>query len=340
MEKELIHRLGTTDWPNLDSVYFGGGTPSILSEHEIRRFLEIIAKHYSLQDAEITLEANPDDLTHEKLQQLSQAGINRLSVGIQSFFEEDLTWMNRSHNAEQALSCLKLATDTGFRDISADLIFGYPLLSDEKWQHNLDTLLSFPINHLSAYSMTVEAGTALDHFIRNRKTLPMSEGQAERQYRWLLSELEKRGWDHYEISNFSLPGHPSRHNSAYWKGKPYLGIGPSAHGYDGNTRYWNLANNPGYIRAMESGEIPEEKEVLSDADRHNEYLLTRLRTRAGLDREEFGLEFGDRLLQRLDSLMQQESLRPYFDIHKKSLRLNREGFLLADHLIGGLFLDQ
>lgn len=339
MEAELTQRLEVCEWTNLQSIYFGGGTPSLLHANEIQRFLDLIAKKFRIDGIEITLEANPDNLSRETLSSLKSAGINRLSIGIQSFFDEDLVWMNRSHQARQAEQCLEDAAAAGFKELNADLIFGFPLLSDEKWMANMEKMLSYPVTHLSTYSMTVESGTALHYAIHHKKEKPMHEGQAEKQYRMIMDFLENKGWDHYEISNFCQPGHPSIHNSAYWKGNEYLGIGPSAHGYSGKERYWNMANNAAYIKAMEAGILPEETEVLSDKNIHNEYLLTRLRTKQGIMFDEFETEFGQPLKDQLIESIRSENLFPYFFMDDYSLRLNKEGYLLADYLIAELFWD-
>lgn len=337
MEAELTRRLEDRPWTNLQSIYFGGGTPSLLRADEIARFLDLIALKYPLEGLEITLEANPDNLNRETLKALRSAGINRLSIGIQSFFDEDLIWMNRSHHARQAEQCLEDASSLGFKELNADLIFGYPLLSDEKWLANMEKMLSYPVTHLSTYSMTVESGTALHHAILHKKERPMHEGQAEKQYRMIMDFMANKGWDHYEISNFCLPGHPSIHNSAYWKGNEYLGIGPSAHGYSGRERYWNVANNAAYVKAMEGGILPDEKEILSDKNIHNEFLLTRLRTKQGLLLNDFEKRFGLPLKGQLVEAIKSENLSPYFVMDDVSLRLNKEGYLLADHLISELF---
>jgi len=337
MEKELTLRLKSQNISSISSIYFGGGTPSLLNSYEIARFLDLLSSQFAIENLEITLEANPDDLSLDKLKELKAAGINRLSIGIQSFFEEDLRWMNRSHNAKQAEECLENASALGFHNLNADLIFGYPLLSDEKWQANMEKMLQFPVNHLSTYSMTVESGTALHHAIAHKKERPMEEGQAEKQYRMIMEFLSSKGWDHYEISNFCLPGNPSLHNSAYWSGEPYLGIGPSAHGYDGKSRYWNIANNAKYLQGMEAGIFPEEIETLSDIDQHNEMLLTRLRTADGLNIARFEQSFGQSAMDAVIQQIQTPEMISYFELNTDTLRLNEEGFLLADYLISELF---
>lgn len=338
MQKELEFRLGGRGDDPITSIYFGGGTPSLLKGPEIEALLAPTLRSQNPEGVEITLEANPDDIDRERLNAWKKAGINRLSIGVQSFYEEDLRWMNRSHSAGQAENCLQLAAETGFDNINLDLIFGYPLLSDAKWEENIRKALSFPITHLSTYSMTVEDGTALHHRIARKKERPMEEGQAERQYRGIMHVMKEAGWAHYEVSNFCKPGHPSIHNSSYWEGATYLGIGPSAHGYDGKSRYWNLANNAGYIAALQEGRLAEERELLSDKDRYNEFLLTRLRTAKGLNRREFATLFGDDALKDLEQQTATPELSAYFLNAADTLKLNQEGFLLADHLISQLFL--
>lgn len=335
--KELSFRLNSTNWKEIESIYFGGGTPSLLQPHEINQILELIDRHFPIQNAEITLEANPDDLSRAYLKEIKEVGVNRLSIGIQSFHDEDLQWMNRSHDSKQAEACLKHAAELGFLRLNLDLIFGYPLLSDEKWEENIRKALSFPINHLSTYSMTVEDRTALSHAIKTKKTAPMEEGQAERQYRFILNYLRERGWKHYEVSNFSLENYESKHNSSYWEGKEYLGIGPSAHGYIGNERYWNIANNAQYIRGWEEDKPMEERETLSFKDRHNEYLMTRLRTAKGFSTEEFETLFGKSALNEVRRQINQSGLTQYFETTDKQMKMNQEGFLIADFVISHLF---
>ncbi|MDX5321057.1 MAG: coproporphyrinogen III oxidase, partial [Bacteroidota bacterium] len=225
----------------------------------------------------------------------------------------------------------------GFHSFNGDLIFGYPLLSDDKLEANLKYMIDYGVNHLSTYSMTVEKGTALEFGIRKGKEKPMYEGQAERQYRFIMLWLREKGWDHYEVSNFCKPGKPSIHNASYWSGAPYLGIGPSAHGFDGKERYWNLANNAGYLKQMQQGQLPEEREVLSATDRYNEFLMTRLRTAKGIQREECEALFGSGSFLKVQHQINSPELRPYFHSNATSLSLNEEGFLLADYLISELF---
>lgn len=268
----------------IKTIYFGGGTPSVLSADEVNSLINRITQLHSVSgNAEITLEANPDDLGREKINALRKTPVNRLSIGIQSFFDDDLAWMNRVHRAQEAETSVKRAQDAGFENITADLIYGYPLLTDNKWKHNLETMFGLDIPHISAYSMTVEPQTALAAFISKKKQPPMDEQQSAAQFADMLDAMQSKGFEQYEISNFCKPGHYSRHNSNYWKGVKYLGIGPSAHSFNGETRQWNIANNAKYLQALGSSTVPAEIETLSEADRLNEYIMTSLRTMWGLD---------------------------------------------------------
>ena len=272
---------------NLQSVYFGGGTPSLLNESELNAIFEAIHKLYSIaDDVEITLEANPDDLNKEQLKILRNSPVNRLSIGVQSFHEADLIFMNRAHNAKEALYCIKAAQDAGFPNLTMDLIYGVPGLTNEGWQQNLDTFLALEVPHLSSYCLTVEEGTALHHFVEKGKAPPVDEQRAAQQFELLMDFAEIQQYTHYEISNFARPGHIAKHNTAYWKGVSYLGLGPSAHSYDGESRQWNIANNTKYMKAVKSGALPFEREQLDAKDRYNEYVLTRLRTYWGIKQED------------------------------------------------------
>ncbi|MGZ3778885.1 MAG: radical SAM family heme chaperone HemW, partial [Mucilaginibacter sp.] len=272
------------DSENIETIYFGGGTPSLLSGEEINTIIDTITTiHTVTAGAEITLEANPDDLDTEKLKALRQTPVNRFSIGIQSFFDDDLAWMNRAHRSNEAESSIKRAQDAGFDNITVDLIYGYPLLTDQKWKTNLDKVFDLQVPHVSAYSMTVEPRTALAAFIKKKNQPPMNEEQSAEQFMQLMDAMISHGFEHYEISNFCKPGHYSRHNTNYWKGVKYLGIGPSAHSYNGETRQWNIANNAKYIQSLTTGIIPAEKEILSESNRLNEYIMTSLRTIWGLE---------------------------------------------------------
>lgn len=323
----------------LYSVYLGGGTPSLLETAELVALFEHIEVLFEVEpDAEITLEANPDDLTPMRLREWYQyTPVNRLSIGIQSFFDEDLQWMNRAHDAQQALRCIPDARAVGFEHLTIDLIYGLPEAPDERWAENVRLALSFGIPHLSCYSLTVEDGTALAHFVRKGKSCPVDEERSARQFEHLMDETSRCGYDHYEISNFALPDHYARHNSSYWFGRPYLGIGPSAHSFDGSSRQWNIANNALYIKAINEGYIPAEREMLTLAQRYNEYVLTRLRTmwgcRTAYIAEVFGADFAEHFEQGIRRFLATG--------HALELdgqyRLTRAGKLLADAIAADLF---
>jgi oxygen-independent coproporphyrinogen-3 oxidase len=321
------------------TIYFGGGTPSLLKEQELTALLSHLRATFTIAaDAEITLEANPDDLTAEKLVQLKAAGINRLSIGVQSFHEEDLTWMNRAHNSRQALDCIKQAQDLGFQNITIDLIYGGPTLTNEGWEQNVKQAIALGVPHLSCYALTVEPGTALDHFIKKKKMAATDPDKAAQHFEMLMEWLGAAGYEHYEISNFALPGWHSRHNSSYWQGKPYLGLGPSAHSFNGTSRQWNIANNAQYIKSIAAATVPFEIESLTTAMQFNEYIMTSLRTSAGCNLEWVAEKFGTDLTIHL--LAHSE---PYIKMGRiervgEALRLTKAGRLFADGIAGELFI--
>ncbi|MCB9355913.1 MAG: radical SAM family heme chaperone HemW [Lewinellaceae bacterium] len=322
----------------LGSVYFGGGTPSLLETGELLRIFEKIQAHFSIApDAEITLEANPDDLTAEKLGEWRQyTPLNRLSIGIQSFREADLRWMNRAHTAQQAAGCLDLAVAAGFADLSVDLIYGLPGATDADWAQNLEKVFERRIPHLSCYCLTVEPGTALGTFVRKGREKPVDEEAASRQFEYLVDLAADKGYEHYEISNFALPGRHARHNSSYWFGAPYLGIGPSAHSYDGKSRQWNIANNALYIKAIEAGQVPFEQELLTSGQQYNEYVMTALRTMWGADEQkirEMGAPMAGHFLRAVEPYLKNGTV-VYASGH---YRLSKAGKLLADGIAADLF---
>ncbi|HAJ82714.1 MAG TPA: coproporphyrinogen III oxidase, partial [Zunongwangia profunda] len=283
LQNELVLRKNELPNEPIKTIYFGGGTPSLLNLEELTAIFKTIYTEFTIaENPEITLEANPDDLSEEKINELANSKINRLSIGVQSFFEEDLKLMNRAHNAEEALNSIKLARSK-FDNISVDLIYGIPGMSNERWQKNIQILLDLDIPHISSYSLTVEPNTALQKFIEKGKIKPVDDAAAAQHFETLRTVLKNAGFEHYEFSNYGKPGYFSQNNTAYWLGKPYLGIGPSAHSYDGNSRKWNIANNTLYIKAIERSELPLEVEELSITDRYNEYIMTRLRTYFGVD---------------------------------------------------------
>jgi len=324
----------------VETIYFGGGTPSMMSSSFLKEVLKKIAHNYSVsKTAEITLEANPDDITDEHLQQWKSIGINRLSIGIQSFFEEDLQWMNRAHNSKQALKAIESARQL-FDNITVDLIYGTPGLTDEMWKQNVDTVLGLQIPHLSCYALTVEPKTALHHMVvKKEKSAVNSEDQA-RQFLLLMDWMEKAGFDHYEISNFALPGMRSRHNSAYWSGAYYLGLGPSAHSFNGKSRQWNIANNALYSQSLLKNELLFEIETLTPVQQLNEYIMTALRTMEGISMASVEKRFGEAAAIELKN-----GIIP-FEHEKKILTsadryfLSKEGRLLADGIAANLFFDE
>ena len=343
MEKELRLQKEAGFLPNnarVGSVYFGGGTPSLLGGTEVGRLIDRAGTYFELSEVkEITLEANPDDLTADKLRELRYSGINRFSIGVQSFFDEDLHWMNRAHRAQEAESAIKRAQDAGFPNLTVDLIYGYPLLSDTKWDTNIGKLLNFEVPHISAYSMTVEPRTTLGTLVRKGQEPAMDEEQSARQFEYLMDRLAGAGYHHYEISNWARAGSEAIHNSSYWKGQPYLGIGPSAHSYNIEHRQWNIANNARYMRAIaDENAIPFERETLTDEDRINEYMMTSLRTSEGLDlnriRSQFGVQVAAKLAVDLSPFEQQDL------VFRKADRflLTRAGKLLADRIAAELFV--
>lgn len=324
----------------IQTIYFGGGTPSLLSSGEIKELLDVIYRHYVVAETpEITLEANPDDLSSEKLKELRNSPINRLSIGIQSFYEEDLIWMHRAHNAEEAKTVLGKALDVGFMDLTADLIFGYPLLTDDKWEANLSYLLDSGIQHFSAYSMTVEPGTPLGGFIKRGQQKPMDEEQSARQYLSLMDRIEKEiGWEQYEISNYAKEGHFSRHNTNYWRRVPYLGIGPSAHSYDGESRQWNTRVNARYIEGLKEGQLSFKREVLTPENKADEYLMTALRTKWGIDLDYVQENFGPRLYRSLIRKSETFIARDQLIKEDSKMKLSTKGKLFADYIAAELFV--
>jgi oxygen-independent coproporphyrinogen-3 oxidase len=317
----------------VETIYFGGGTPSLLDIADLRLQIEKMRSLFTVAgDAEITLEANPDDITEEKLQQWKEAGINRLSIGVQSFFEEDLLWMNRAHNASQGVGSLESATRY-FDNITADLIYGTPSLTNERWKENVDRMIALKIPHLSCYALTVEPKTPLDKMIREHRSEDINPGKQSEQFLLLMKWMEDAGYEHYEISNFAKPGFRSRHNSSYWGGKNYLGLGPSAHSFNGNSRQWNISNNQVYIESINKGQVPFEIEILTDTQKLNEYIMTSLRTMEGLDLGKPEHAVSHKLLAVSQSyidrgLMKQED---------NALKLTNEGKLLADGIASDLF---
>jgi oxygen-independent coproporphyrinogen-3 oxidase len=335
--KEINLQKSYLENETVETIYFGGGTPSILGANELNMLIgAITGLHTVAANAEITIEANPDDLDKVKLTALRQTDINRFSIGIQSFFDDDLAWMNRVHRAAEAEAAVKRAQDSGFENITADLIYGYPLLNDVKWKHNLDKIFELGIPHVSSYSMTVEPLTALASFISKKKQPAMDDQQSAEQFILLMDAMQSHGFEHYEISNFCKPGQYSRHNSNYWKGVKYLGIGPSAHSYNGETRQWNVADNAKYMLALEKAEIPAETELLTETDRLNEYIMTALRTMWGLDLKKLNTIAAGSPSQ-LTKAAQRYFENGWLEQKDDVIYLTQAGKLYADNIAAGLF---
>jgi len=337
---EIEYRVDYLPAGLIETIYFGGGTPSILNEEELAEIFVTLQKHFTISsEAEITLEANPDDLSEIRLKTLKDSPVNRLSIGVQSFFQEDLVYMNRAHDAQEAERSIQLAHDFGFKNISIDLIYGSPTTTDKQWAANVEKLIRWKIPHLSCYALTVEPGTALDHFIKKGTSLPVDEAKAARQFTYLMNTLETAGYEHYEISNFCLPGHHARHNTNYWRGVPYLGVGPSAHSFDGPSRQWNVANNAKYMKAVDNQTIFFEKEILSPADQHNEYIMTALRTKWGVNIYFLEERWGKEVAQEFANGMMEIVARKEVEQDGSIYRLTKRGRLLADRIAAGLFLE-
>jgi oxygen-independent coproporphyrinogen-3 oxidase len=330
----------------VETIYFGGGTPSILAIEDLRLLIDEVYSNYNVvENPEITVEANPDDLSSELsfrgtrnlFEELKAIGVNRLSIGIQSFFEEDLKMMNRAHNANEARKCLEEATKH-FDNISLDLIYGIPGMSNEKWIQNIETALSFGIPHISSYALTVEPKTALHSFIQKGIIAQPEDEVAQEHFEILVEKLEEAGFIHYELSNFGKENYFSKNNSSYWLGKKYIGIGPSAHSYDGEKRGWNVSNNTLYIKSIQEGKLPLETETLSKTDRYNEYVMTGLRTIWGISLDRIQNEFGPTYLDYLN----QQSAK-YIEDHllfvdENILRTTRKGKFLSDGIASDLFM--
>lgn len=339
--KELEQRKNYLNDKHINTVYFGGGTPSMLSVSEIGLIIDKIDMLFMLnKDAEITLEANPDDLDQNKIRELkNETRINRLSIGVQSFNDDDLQYLNRVHTGTQALKSIEIALSEGFHNMTIDLIYGIPTLTDQQWLNNLDTFFRFDLPHLSSYALTVEPKTVLNTLIEKRKMQAISEDQTVRHFEILLEQIEKQQYTHYEISNFAKEGYYSKHNSIYWLGGHYLGIGPSAHSFNGVSRQWNVANMKQYVEFEKTGTTVLEKEVLSKEQQFNEYVMTSIRTSWGCDTEHIQNVFGDAFISNLTSLISR-----FIDdgrVEKKGpiYYLTNKGKLHADGIAAALFMD-
>lgn len=343
--QEILLRQDYLADKTLDSIYFGGGTPSLLDAEELDYLFGCIRSAFTLKEGiEITLEANPDDFSEAKLRVWQASPINRLSIGIQSFSDDDLRFMNRAHNASEATQCLTLARAYGFDNLTVDLIYGAPTTSDAVWQTNVQTLLDHQVPHISCYALTVEPRTALDHQIRKGLVPPVVEEQAARQFEQLMGWLTAAGYLHYEISNFARPGHLAQHNSSYWQSRHYLGVGPSAHSFNGHSRQWNVANNAFYLQALRARTAPDhdpaaanqalfEMEILSPADQYNEAVMTGLRTMWGVDPTRFPAPFQQHFLAHIPPLVADGLV----ELRHENYVLTPAGRLLADGIASDLF---
>ncbi len=330
----------------METIYFGGGTPSLLNAEELKKLLSAAYKKYNIsKDAEITLEANPDDISEIKLAEWKSAGINRISIGIQSFNQQDLEWMNRAHDAEQALRCIELVKNAGFQNYSVDLIYGTPTLSDDDWKKNVQTIIDLGVPHISCYALTVESNTALQKMITLKNKEEVDPEKQASQFLLLMGWLQAAGYEHYEISNFAKPGYRSKHNSSYWQHKTYIGIGPSAHSFDGDSRRWNVSNNALYIQSLQKNIIPYEEEKLTDVQKLNEYIMTSLRTIEGID-----LDFVEKTFGEEKKIKLQAASVKYVNNHKllpitmgttnHKLILTNKGKLFADGISADLFFEE
>jgi oxygen-independent coproporphyrinogen-3 oxidase len=338
LAKEIEMRKSEFQDEVVETIYFGGGTPSILTIEDLRLLIDAVYKNYDVtENPEITVEANPDDLSKERIIELSNNKINRLSIGVQSFFEDDLKMMNRAHNSEEAKECLEFATQY-FDNISVDLIYGIPEMSNEKWLQNIETALSFNIPHISSYALTVEPKTALHSFIQ-KGIIPQPDDEvAQEHFQILVEKLSENDFIHYELSNFGKENYFSKNNSSYWLGKKYIGIGPSAHSYDGEKRSWNVSNNTLYLKSIQENKLPSETEILSKTDRYNEYVMTGLRTIWGISLNRILTEFGKTYLDYLNQQAAKYIEDHLLFVDENILRTTKKGKFLSDGIASDLFL--
>lgn len=340
IHKELILQKDFLESTPIETIYFGGGTPSLLSSDEINHLFDTIQKNYQIDHIkEFTLESNPDDLTNNYLKSLQETPINRLSIGVQSFKEHDLQFMNRAHNAQQADYSIKAAQDKGFTNITIDLIYGTPQLSDNEWKQNLKKIKELDIPHFSAYALTVEEGTLLHNNIQKKKIAPLDNDKAAAQFELLMEEAENMGYEHYEISNLAKSGCYAVHNTNYWRGEKYLGIGPSAHSFSGRKRRWNISNNAIYTKALlTENKISFEEETLSEKDQLNEYIMTSLRTQWGCDLQKISADLGSDYATEILKQSSEFQERDLIISEDNKLFLTRKGKLLADKIASELFI--
>jgi oxygen-independent coproporphyrinogen-3 oxidase len=338
--KEIGQNGESGPFKSLETLYLGGGTPSVLSPSQLDRIINTIHRYYTFREnPEWTIECNPDDLDMSRIKMFQTLGFNRLSIGIQSFHDRDLDIMNRSHNAVQAEASVRRASSCGFDNISIDLIYGVPGQSFKEWAENLEKALSLPVSHLSAYHLTFEQGTVFDHWRKQGRLAPVTDEQSVRQYRILREKLVSAGFDHYELSNFGRGGKVSEHNMLYWSGKPYLGMGPSAHSYDGDRRSWNISSLQKYIERIASGKEVSSTELLSVTDKYHDYLITSLRTKWGADpvyiEKSFGKKYGRHFESKAGPFLESGKM---FEVGGR-VAIDPEGWLICDHILRALFMD-
>ena len=339
MHKEIKERKDFLNGKEVSSIYFGGGTPSILSISEIKHLIQTIYTLYSVnEDAEITVECNPDDLTDPKLSSYKKIGVNRLSIGVQSFADADLKFMNRSHNAKEAIESIELAKKVGFQNITIDLIYGLPNQTLKQWQKNLDIMLSLGIQHFSAYALTIEEKTPLYHLVKNKNVKVLSDKKTISQFNLLQVKAKEQGFIHYEISNFGKQGYFSKHNTAYWTGNHYLGIGPSAHSFNGTSRRWNISSNKKYIEGVLANSSYSETENLTNGQQYNEYIFTSLRTIWGIDKATILKRYGDEIALYFLKEIKKWEAKKYIVAVSNIYTLTSKGKIFADAIASDLFI--
>jgi oxygen-independent coproporphyrinogen-3 oxidase len=336
-----MRRLFLEDGEEIKSIYFGGGTPSVLNLNEVESILNEIKLHFKISKyAEVSFECNPDDLSTSYLKGLWQLGVNRLSIGVQSFDDNILTWMNRSHNNKQTQEAIAEAAKIGYQDITIDLIYGVPQLGVDQWKKTVKEALQLPINHLSAYSLTLEENTPYNRLVNQKKYEKPDDDLASQHYEILIDEIIKNGWNHYEVSNFCKEENYSKHNTSYWQNKHYLGLGPAAHSYNGTSRFWNISNNKKYIEIVESEQLAYEEEELTKANRYNEHVLTGLRTKWGVNLKSLKEEYGVDVLEMHADLLKEWDGNNWIIQNQDNLSLTESGLLFADYISSELFVEE
>ncbi len=342
LQKEIILQKDHFKTETINTIYFGGGTPSVLTEKELNLLLDAVYRNYQVNEkVELTMECNPDDITSKKINEYKKNGVNRLSIGIQSFFNDDLQFFNRAHNANEAEQSILKTQDAGIDNITIDLIYNSPLLTLKKWEQNLDKFINLKVPHLSAYTLTVEPKTALHHLVKTKQTTLPTDELAIEQFKLLKEKTKQAGLIHYEVSNFGKEGYFSQHNSNYWKGENYLGIGPSAHSFMNNNssqkRSWNVANNTQYIKAINQGTPYFEEEFIDETTAFNEYILTRLRTIWGLDLAYMKNTFNPVLLHHFEKELEAYKNSELITISKNTVTLTTKGIFVVDKITADLF---